>query len=238
MLNFLKKKKRLLNKFKKNSFLNNYSITYKKYDNRLNQLCKTYGCDKGIFKNSKKFFSWFPHNYTDIYDDLFFDKKNSIKKIFELGIGTNKVFNKRLEREALPGASLRVWRDYFPKAKIFGGDIDTDTMFNENRIKTFIVDQTKVSSIKKMWSKLNQKNFDIIIDDGLHNFEAAKTFFEASFDKLSLNGYYFIEDIFYKDKEKYLNYFSKKKLRIFFFEIQNHVFQVDNNILMIRNRNC
>ncbi len=133
---------------------------------------------------------------------------------------------------------MRVWKDYFPNASIFGGDIDSETMFNENRIKTFIVDQTNKESVKKMWSKLKLNDFDVIIDDGLHNFEAAKIFFDSSFKKLSSNGYYFIEDIFYKDFDKYLNYFSKKKLRISFFEIKNQVLQVDNNILMIRNLNC
>ncbi len=234
MLNFFKKKKNL----KIKDSINSYKLSYKKYDNELNKLCKIYGCDKGIFTGSKKFFSWFPHNYTDIYDDLFFDKRLQFKKIFELGIGTNKVFNKRLERETKPGASLRVWKDYFPNASIFGGDIDSETMFNESRIKTFIVDQTNKESVKKMWSKLKLNDFDVIIDDGLHNFEAAKIFFDSSFKKLSSNGYYFIEDIFYKDFDKYLNYFSKKKLRISFFEIKNQVLQVDNNILMIRNLNC
>ena len=37
--------------------------------------------------------------------------------------------------------------------------------------------------------------FDIIIEDGLHNFNANVCFFENSIHKLNKNGYYIIEDI-------------------------------------------
>ena len=213
-----------------NFYLNDYSIP----QNKLNHLCKKYGCDKGVFDNFSDYFSWFPHNYTDIYDSIFFDKRNNIKNVFELGIGTNKIFNKRLKRITQPGASLRIWRDYFKYADIYGGDIDPKTLFQEKRIKTFLVDQTNIKSIQNMWRKIKIKKFDIIIDDGLHNFNAAITFFENSIDKLSRFGFYFIEDIFHKEIDIYLNYFSNRKYRINFFSIKNKVVQVDNNILMIR----
>ena len=35
-----------------------------------------------------------------------------------------------------PGASLRVWKDFFSNAKIYGSDIDKDILFNEDRIFT------------------------------------------------------------------------------------------------------
>ena len=46
-----------------------------------------------------------------------------------------------------PGASLRMWKDYFPNASIFGCDIDRDVLFSEERIKTFHCDQTSAKSI-------------------------------------------------------------------------------------------
>jgi predicted methyltransferase len=47
-----------------------------------------------------------------------------------------------------------------------------------------------------MWKHDELKeNFDIIIDDGLHTFDANVCFFENSIHKLSDNGYYIIEDI-------------------------------------------
>ena len=54
-----------------------------------------------------------------------------------------------------PGASLRVWRDFFPNAKIYGGDIDKETLFIEDRISTYYVDQFENSTIKKKWILYN-----------------------------------------------------------------------------------
>ena len=39
------------------------------------------------------------------------------------------------------GGSPRMWREYLENAKIFA-DVDKDCLFNEDRIKTFYVDQS------------------------------------------------------------------------------------------------
>ncbi len=234
MFSIFKKKYLRINSIDSKQGHNLYLSDYNIPQNKLNTLCKKYGCDKGIFEGFNDYFSWFPHNYTDIYDSIFYDKRNDVKKVFELGIGTNKVFNEKFKRVSIPGASLRIWRDYFKYADIYGGDIDSKTLFQEKRIKTFLVDQTNQKSIQKMWKQIKNKNFDIIIDDGLHNFNAATTFFENSINKLSKYGFYFIEDIFHKEIDIYLDYFSNKNYRINFFSIKNRVIQVDNNLLMIR----
>ena len=119
----------------------------------------------------------------------------------------------------MPGASLRVWKQFFSKAKIFGGDIDESTLFQEERIKTFFVDQFDSKSIDEMWNKIKQKDFDIIIDDGCHQFEGTINFFLNSIKFLSPSGYYIIEDVFYKDKKKFLDFFEKKKFNYFFVEL-------------------
>ena len=100
-----------------------------------------------------------------------------------------------------PGASLKVWRDYFVNGEIFGADIDKNILFNSERIKTFEVDQTNKESIQNMWKKIKVENFDLIIDDGLHNYEAGVTLFRNSFQKLRKNGVYIIEDV----SNKYLD---------------------------------
>ena len=69
-------------------------------------------------------------------------------------IGTNDLnIKSNMTENAKPGASLRVWRDYFVNANIFGGDIDEKVLFEEDRIRTFFVDQLNDSSIKLMWEK-------------------------------------------------------------------------------------
>jgi hypothetical protein len=68
-------------------------------------------------------------------------------------------------------------------------------LFEEHRIKTFYVDQLDGNSIKSMWENIGVKEFDIIIDDGLHEPEAIYNFFINSFHKLKKNGIFVIEDV-------------------------------------------
>ena len=91
-----------------------------------------------------------------------------------------------------PGASLRSWQEYFPKASIYGGDIQFDTQFSEDRIKTFLFDSTKKFECDVT---LQDMTFDIIIDDGWHWYEAQLNTFDNLFSRVRPCGYYIIEDI-------------------------------------------
>lgn len=136
--------------------------------------------------------SW--HNYTTFYYSLFKDRRDTPLRLFELGLGTNNPnILSNIGPDGVPGASLYGWKDFFPLAHIFGADIDKDILFQEDRIQTFYCDQTNPDTIKEMWDTLDP--FDIIIEDGLHTFEANVCFFENSIHKLNTNGYYIIEDV-------------------------------------------
>ncbi len=162
-----------------------------------------YGSDKSTLLTEGR--NW--HNYTLYYSALFEHSKDKIHRVFELGLGTNNVnISSNMGAHGKPGASLRGWAEYFPKANIFGADIDKDILFTENRIQTFFCDQTNKDVIQEMWNNhLLTESFDVIIDDGLHTFEANKTFFEHSIHKLSDNGVYIIEDILNEDLHKFLS---------------------------------
>jgi 23S rRNA U2552 (ribose-2'-O)-methylase RlmE/FtsJ len=132
-----------------------------------------------------------------------------------------------------PGASLRVWRDYFVNSAVFGADIDKNILFEEDRIKTFYVDQLNENSIKEMWSNINKSNFDIIFDDGLHTFEAGMTMFINSFDKLRKNGIYIIEDVNFVYLKKLAESLSKYNPEIIALN-DNNIERGDNNLILIR----
>ena len=136
-----------------------------------------------------------------------------------------------------PGASLRAWRDYFYKAVIYGADIDKKILFEEDRIKTFYVDQSNSQSVKEMWKKINQKNFDLIIDDGLHTFHGAKSLFENSINHLKQDGIYIIEDAQNSDLLNFKNYFDNS-LDKFNYNILNLINaknpKSNNNLIEIR----
>ena len=171
-------------------------ITNSNSNSKLTELMNYYGSDKGGKNNH--------HNYADFYSEIFFHRRNEIKSFLEIGLGTNNVnLPSNMGIDGVPLASLRAWRDYFKNAQIYGADIDKSILKNEERIKTFFVDQTNSESIKKLFNSIGELKFDIILEDGLHEYNANICFFENSIDYLKNNGIYIIEDIFYKDKNNF-----------------------------------
>tara|TARA_B110000483_G_scaffold133166_1_gene159348 strand:- start:138 stop:917 length:780 start_codon:yes stop_codon:yes gene_type:complete len=207
----------------------------------LGGLADKYGTDKGFNNlNSRIFYNnWHPHNYTDFYSKIFDHNRQHIKKILECGIGSNNTnIPSNMGKDYKPGGSLRMWKEYFLNAEIYGADIDKDILFTEERIKTFYVDQLSTDSIKKMWGKIDKKNFDLIIDDGLHNFEAGTIFFNNSIEYLSENGIYIIEDVDPSYLHKLTLYFEND----FYVEVvrlKSNKFNLlkDNNLILIKHKN-
>jgi hypothetical protein len=139
--------------------------------------------------------SW--HNYTILYYSQFEKMIHKPLRLFEMGLGTNNTaYKSNMGVHGRPGASLRGWATFFSNARIYGADIDRDILFEEDRIKTYYCDQTQAHVIKDMWNTDELREpFDIIIDDGLHEYDANVCFFENSIHKLAKGGYYVIEDI-------------------------------------------
>ena len=106
------------------------------------------------------------HGYTPFYYKLFNPKRQKIKKVLEIGIGYKREKGKQYEGW-LHGASLRMWRDFFPNAMIYGVDIREEAMFNDKRIRSFICDQNNEKDLLNLLDKIG-RDIDIIIDDGSH----------------------------------------------------------------------
>jgi hypothetical protein len=132
-----------------------------------------------------------------------------------------------------PGASLRMWRDYFTKANVIGGDIDRNVLFCDNRIRCFYLDQTNPDSINSLLSEIDDVNLDIIIDDGLHTFDAGLCLFEHMWHKLAIGGLYFIEDVEQKYLRKYIRYFARSGLSASIVRISARRSWFDNNCLIM-----
>jgi hypothetical protein len=234
-VNFFLKNFFLSNMDKKNNYRNIHYINNSK--NNLSLLCEKYGSDKGYLDINKSTpYGWKAHSYSNFYFNLFNHCKDKVKLIFECGIGTNNLnFPCNMTVNGKPGASLRVWRDYFFNSQVYGADIDKNSLFKEERIETFYVNQLDSNSIAKMWQAINKTNFDIIIDDGLHTYEAAITLFLNSFDKLKNNGMYIIEDInfIYINKiYKKLSFYNPEL--IILNDSVNKYQSNDNNLILIR----
>ena len=136
-----------------------------------------------------------------------------------------------------PGASLKVWKEYFPNAEIIGVDIDSDCLFKEERIKTFQIDQTNPKSIEEVLNKIKIEEFDLIVDDGLHTFEAGRILFENLIIRLANTGTYIIEDVNPWDVRKFEEYFENSIYAVYFIHlIRKGTSLADNSLVVIRKK--
>jgi hypothetical protein len=144
-----------------------------------------YGSDKAIH-----------HTYHYVYGPIL-KNPSSVTAVLEVGIGTNNEdVISTMGRVGKPGASLRAFRDFLPKARIYGADIDKRILFSEDRIETFFADQTDLSSFDALSKNLGC-DFDLIIDDGLHSPNANIAVLVFAFNKLKRGGWFVVEDIPY-----------------------------------------
>ena len=140
----------------------------------------------------------FGHPYTPFYYELFKDTKNDVKKVLEMGIGNlqRKFIKTCLWYE--PGASMRMWRDFFPNAQIYAADILPEVMFEEDRIETFVCDERKKSDVRRLIEKTGS-DIDIFIDDGDHNLQSQIELAEYALEVLDPGVTYIVEDVNYAD---------------------------------------
>lgn len=207
-----------------------------KPEDELTVLCDIYGSDKGSLRFNKR-----KHTYTQLYYKLFSGIRNNVKSVFECGIGTNNPnLPSTMGIDGKPGASLRVWRDYFKNAIIIGADIDKNILFQEERIYTGFMDQLSPEAIKNFFQSLSPEypnQFDIMIDDGLHTLEAGVCFFENAFQYLGEEGFYVIEDVESQYIREFENYFKSCKNHdkiTVHYEVMANKTVTDNNLIIIR----
>lgn len=148
------------------------------------------------------------HTYTPKYHLLLEPFREDLHSVLEIGVGNPQLMKPIAGHDYKPGASLRMWEQYFPHAQIIGFDIEPSVQFAEGRIKTFIVDQSSPSSLLSGLSDAGLRNVDLIIDDGSHLIEHQLISLETLWPKLSVGGIYIIEDI----REKDLEHFTTPKV--------------------------
>jgi SAM-dependent methyltransferase len=118
------------------------------------------------------------HEYTPVYYDLLHGK--DVRSVLEIGINS--------------GASLRMWEEYFPRAKIIGLDIDPNCMVNEGRIQSFVADQRDWLSLMQALTLAGIHGYDLIVDDGLHECAAQMRAMRALLPYLRDGGIYIVEE--------------------------------------------
>ncbi len=150
----------------------------------LTELAKKYGCDK-----------FFNHSYMPVYDRLLGSKQ--VRRLLEIGIGYKDMMTPFVPFY-VHGASLQMWSEYWPEADIFACDIHEATLVNEGRIKSVVCDQSSPVQLLNMIGVLGG-NWDVIIDDGSHQFEHQTLTAATLLPYMRKGGVYIIEDT-YPDK--------------------------------------
>lgn len=120
------------------------------------------------------------HGFTEIYERFFLPLRNEPIRILEIGIDQ--------------GGSMRMWSDYFPKAEIFGIDIEDRSSMETDRVFTFVADQAKREQLGAFLAK-HPGPFDIVLDDGGHSMEQQQVSLGFLFPHVRPGGYYVVEDV-------------------------------------------
>lgn len=145
------------------------------------------------------------HTYSPSYYELLNPIKHQVKNMLEIGIGNIPLMTQIVPEGYIPGASIKAWRDFFPNATIYAVDILSDVLFEDERIKTYQLDQSSLESIQYFINSVRKETsedfmFDYIIDDGSHIIDHM-IISGYEFPKyLKKDGVYIIEDI----QNKYL----------------------------------
>ncbi len=126
------------------------------------------------------------HGYIDAYAHWFGSRRIKALNVLEIGVGGYDEPNDG-------GNSLRMWRDYFPKAMIYAIDIAEKSPHVEKRIRIFRGSQNDPEFLRKVSVDIGR--LDIIIDDGSHVSEHIITSFNTLFPLLTDGGIYVIEDL-------------------------------------------
>lgn len=148
-----------------------------KVDN-LSPIANKYQSDKGTEAPSTGHHGPRLH-FTTVYSQYMEELRDKELKILEIGIGS--------------GPSLKMWYEYFPKAEIHAIDIVKNDQHNNDRVTTYIADQTKRDQLTNAVQSVDE--FDIIIDDGGHMMGQQQISLGHLFNKVKSGGLYFIEDL-------------------------------------------
>lgn len=133
----------------------------------------------GLKHNTDKAFF---HNYLDFYEEHLPDRDFD-GRLLEIGV--------------MKGASLRMWREYYPKAEIVGIDIRPPLSIEGVTVLELDgTDEEQVNSLGK---------FDIILDDGSHMTADQQKSLKILWKQLNKGGFYIMEDMHTSFMPNYIN---------------------------------
>lgn len=175
------------------------------------------------------------HSYVDLYEKLLSSKKESATTVLEVGIGDFGPKN---------GGSVKLWRDYFRNATIYGLDIlPVERVIDELLTDPRVVLYTSTNAYNEDFVNANFINkglkFDFMLDDGPHTLESMKDFIRLYLPLLKEDGILIIEDVqsvdwfehlsnqVPEDLKKYIKVYDRRNIKGRYDDL---VFTIDRSI--------
>ncbi len=151
----------------------------------LTDLADRYGSDKGSTK----------HRYTELYHMLFHPYRDQDIVFLEMGllIGGPE-HGKSADRVTTDLPSIRMWLEYFTKAKIHGLDVSDFSWFEHERFEFHRCDMDDRDQIADAIDEIDPAP-TIVIDDASHASHHQQNAFLEIFPQLESGGLYVIEDL-------------------------------------------
>ncbi|MDR0220282.1 MAG: CBS domain-containing protein [Lachnospiraceae bacterium] len=120
------------------------------------------------------------HNYLGKYEVFLSAFRDTPFVLVEIGVGQ--------------GASLRMWKEYFPHARIVGIDIRPEVKeYEEERIEIHITNGEGKEAAELIKDKYGAPL--IVVDDGSHTFHGQRSQLANIYPLVADGGYYVVEDL-------------------------------------------
>jgi hypothetical protein len=131
------------------------------------------------------------HSYLPLYQELLQGKKDTAKNVLEVGIGNFGDKN---------GGSIKMWRDFFKNAMIYGLDIldknrVMDELLNDTRVTLYTSTNAYDEQFFKTHFLDNPIKCDVMVDDGPHTLESMKQFIKLYSQIMTADGILIVEDV-------------------------------------------
>ena len=147
----------------------------------LRQISDRQECDK-----SDNMHTFYGESYPHVYERYFSTIRDKKINLLELGVWQGK--------------SLRMWREYFPNAKIVGVDINPSALCHMTlECDVRIISQDDSEELSQL--STGYGGWDVVIDDASHLNHLTKKSFDILWKFVKSGGLYIIEDL----KASYMN---------------------------------
>lgn len=153
----------------------------------LTEIANAYGSDKGSLGLA--------HHYTLLYDMLFHAQRHQNIHLLEMGlqVGGPEIVG-GATRKPTDAPSVRMWKEYFPNARITGLDYSDFSALDLPEFSFIQCDLDDRENIAQAAHRITDP-IDIVIDDASHASRHQQHAFLAFFPKVKPGGLYIIEDL-------------------------------------------